>query len=818
MNAVELISRLLIEHGPLSREDVVERLRDAGVTDPETVMRDNLNEMVCPIGQLVDERWCWLPEVLSGRVLTHRVTSEEITHDLLVKDADLDAIADLLHHEEYQQLADGSPVSLVVAGYDDDLLAERGIPEDAVDAEVTLLLPAGTLSALAVAEGDLVGLRLTDAGLAVERVTDVESGADIGDRLLAVMSSDEPTNVASAVWTMCVDDPAAFTRPVAPLNEIIADRGLVQSAGSVAPAGFDVDQWRVRIDCERLVLRYEVRASEAVAVRALTGLYWHMAEVLLAEEDSDEATYDGVQVTPELAAVLSDPFLAAVLWTETIELGGPAAAMGWFAESLEATVPRRAKVAYRWLRALALEQMGDVAPAERELLNAETMDPDWEPVLLDLARFASDRGDAERGLALLSRGGADEDHPIRQLLERHRSTPRSDVGRNDACWCGSGRKYKKCHLGREGLSLDERVQWLYLKAGEHVMGTAWRTLLEDVAEQRAAYASDDDEADALALDPLVMDATLFEGGGFEDFVAKRGVLLPDDEHELAEQWLLIDRSVFEVDEVRAGLSVTVRDVRAGDVHEVTERTASRYLKPGQLICTRVAPAGESLQFFGGVEPVALQHRAPLVELLDSEPDADELVAFLTLRFAPPTIVNTDGHDLMQCDARLRVGADIAAALDDAFERVRDHEWYDSAELEGETRIRAIIVLDGDTLTVSTNSEERMDETLATVARIDPSAEVVADERTGIDELGEAAPPGETDPAVAAALDEYIRMRETNWLDESIPALEGLTPREAADDPTRRGDLIRLLDSFPTTEGGMSAARLRAALNLAGDNS
>ena len=29
-------------------------------------------------------------------------------------------------------------------------------------------------------------------------------------------------------------------------------------------------------------------------------------------------------------------------------------------------------------------------------------------------------------------------------------------GRNDACWCGSGKKYKKCHL-----DIDERLQSLY---------------------------------------------------------------------------------------------------------------------------------------------------------------------------------------------------------------------------------------------------------------------------------------------------------------------------------------------------------------------
>ena len=26
------------------------------------------------------------------------------------------------------------------------------------------------------------------------------------------------------------------------------------------------------------------------------------------------------------------------------------------------------------------------------------------------------------------------------------------VGRNDPCWCGSGKKYKKCHLGKDAPS------------------------------------------------------------------------------------------------------------------------------------------------------------------------------------------------------------------------------------------------------------------------------------------------------------------------------------------------------------------------------
>ena len=59
-----------------------------------------------------------------------------------------------------------------------------------------------------------------------------------------------------------------------------------------------------------------------------------------------------------------------------------------------------------------------------------------------------------------------------------------------------------------------------------------------------------------------------------------------------------------------------------------------------------------------------------------------------------------------------------------------------------------------------------------------------------------------------------RAHERAWLDEPIPALAGATPREAAADPTRRPDLIRLLDSFgPSGPGAMDAVRLRTQLGL-----
>jgi hypothetical protein len=67
-----------------------------------------------------------------------------------------------------------------------------------------------------------------------------------------------------------------------------------------------------------------------------------------------------------------------------------------------------------------------------------------------------------------------------------------------------------------------------------------------------------------------------------------------------------------------------------------------------------------------------------------------------------------------------------------------------------------------------------------------------------------------------ALEEMARKYEAAWVDEPIPALGGHTPRQCADDPTRRPDLIRLLESFPQDDsqpGTMSPTRLRAALGL-----
>jgi hypothetical protein len=728
------LERILADD-PLNEDDIARRLRDSGVADPDLVLDHVLNDTDCLARQLVDDRWVWLPAVLAGRVFTHRPSADELAHDILTVTPNLDPITALCEHEEYRGLADGSAAQVVLAGLDDDLLEQRDIPPAVVDPLGTLVLPPGTLAALGVAEGDLVGVRLTAHGLVVEQITALAHSA-VGARLAAMLDADEPTYFDAVVWTACAEDPAVFTEPLPPLREIVDDYGLAHQGEWLAPGEFDFARWHFERQCAALAELHDLDADDAFALNFLIQLYDQMSLLLIDAADADEPPEDALvaagEGTPapdvdlgdlmgELGAALADPLLAELLLAETVGTDPDgAAALGLFAEMLEPKVPRAARVACRWLRAAALERIGDINAAESELLAAESMDPDWPLPLFDLARIASDRGDVERGLSLLHRADAAPDHPLVELLQQHRAEPRRDIGRNEPCWCGSGRKYKKCHLGREQLPLAERVDWLYTKARQHALLNGWNDVLAEVGYERCRYTDDDPDAPAAAMaDPLVMDAVLFEGGAFEEFLEVRGSLLPDDERLLAEQWLRVERSVFEVEQVRRSQGVTVRDVRAGDTHEVREQAASRQLKPGQLICARVVPAGDSMQFFGGIEPIALHERDALIDLLDAEPDPVELVSMLSRRFAPPTLTNTE-------DA------------------------------------------------------------------LDPD-----------------------DPEVAALLDEFVRDYETKWLDEAIPALGGHTPRQAADDPTRRGDLIKLLDTFPVAPGGvgMDPDRLRDALGL-----
>jgi SEC-C motif len=872
------VRRVLSAVGPMTEDELLGVLNAEGVDlgrEPDVMLAEVLDQDSEPFMPLVDRRWAWLPGLLEGRIFTHRLSELEAAHDIIGSDADLAPVAILTGYETYQRLCDGSPITVVCPLHDDDddndVLAARGVPATAFDSDAELLVvPLGRLAALGARAGDLVGLRVSTDGFELVAIHYEPAACGIATALAGLLDQhpDQPQALNVAVWTVCADDDDLFREAALPLGGLLSAGELACEGEWVARAGFDFAAWWVADRIETIKGRYDLDDDEALTVLAAVGLYEHTRDAVetvmtaLDSGDEHELADAGRQMPPRLDPIarqaqepdrgpkrvraalelLADPAvaIAALAEIDFYPDRRSAIALGAFAESAEPLVPRAARPALRWLRATAHERLGDIAEAEAGLLAAESLDPSWPLTLMELARYASDRGDAERGLSLLRRAGAPPDHQLVELLEHFRPAPRPGLGRNDRCWCGSGRKYKVCHLHREQLPLEDRAAWLYQKAGSPVLVAGphgpFSSLLIEAAAARAR-SSGDPEAIARGLDDgLAFDVVLFEGGAFADFLATRGSLLPDDERLLAGQWLLVQRSVHEVVAVSPGQGFTLRDVRTGDVHQVRERAGSTQVKVGQLYCARVVPAGDTMQIFGGLEPVSLGERDDLIALLDDDPDPVELVAALSRRFAPPVLQNTEGESLMMCDATLRVDDPVALAqaLDDAYDRDDEQTdgtlvWYEHVITHGMQRIRAHLELGGDRLHVHANSAARFERVLATVRTLDPSATVLDETREPAGDLravqqlaartpatpAQALDPA-TDPEIVGALDEMVREYESAWLDEPIPALANHTPRHCADDPTRRPDLIRLLDSFPQDSdrpGAMSATRLRAALGL-----
>ena len=859
----QAIARLLAERGPLTEEEIVESLKAAGVRmDPEfddapeawveEALADGDEHLV---HFLMDERMAHLPTLLTGHRFTHRLTKDEVAFDMLELLPDLAPLIMLTERDEYHFLADGQPIEPIAGMLTREDTDARGIPPQSVP-DMGWLLPAGFLTGIKATAGEFVSVEATDDGWLIEAVP-VGAVAPPSVQLVALMREftiehGHPVEIDAATWQSCVDLPGSFTGLTMPIGEMLELAGLSVFQEHFARAGFDFKTEGLAGASQELSASYGLGDVEVNALLSLLDLYAAFSmefEALVESADSPSDAFDGFDGfgqfpgARETLSQLTNPGVAESFSQEVmgVDVAG-AAVLAVFTGALTEQAPRQARVALLWLQAKALERLGMIEEAEGAFSAAESLDPSWPLPLFDLARYASDRGDAARGLALLNRAGAEADDPLRQTLERFSAPVRDDIGRNDRCWCGSGRKYKQCHQHREQLPIEERAMWLYAKATTFLVDGPLRAQIIELAEVWTAHWGPSRPFVEALEDGLVLDVLLFEGGAFEEFLSQRGFLLPADEYLLAEQWLLAERSIFEIVETTPGVGMLLRDLRTGDRIEIVERTASGMVTPGSLICTRIVTVGSMMQIVGAVEPINLRYRDALIDLLDDEPDPFDLVELLSRRYAPPTIVNTEGEDSIACEAVVTVtnAKQLLAGLDATYEAVdtgkkptakSPRTWHEYVVTHGQQKIRATLHWADNELTIQTNSTPRMDRVLGVLRALCPNLVVVKDERTSMSDQFAAAiragggrPTGESesgmldqnDPAIRAALEEYIRTYEENWLDDQIPALAGLTPREAAADPTRRQDLISLLASFDRDEeqpGMMSAKRLRAALGL-----
>jgi hypothetical protein len=117
----------------------------------------------------------------------------------------------------------------------------------------------------------------------------------------------------------------------------------------------------------------------------------------------------------------------------------------------------------------------------------------------------------------------------------------------------------------------------------------------------------------------------------------------------------------------------------------------------------------------------------------------------------------------------------------------------------------------DTIVGSVNSAERAEEVVELLAEHVPDAQHVNTEVLDLDDVDEADRPAPNDqaemlanPEIRAAMEAHMANYEAEWLDNPVPALKGLTPRDAAAGPIAREELIRLWRHSPRWTRATSA--------------
>ena len=836
----------VLHEGRMHLDALVERLDRAGHLDglrADGVDEEDLAEAVEEELLCTDAVWSSAADVLAlsshlteGLVLTHRLTNEEIARgevviipDLVVLDWDeLDGLelADwgLLEH----RLGDRVP------GGDNSVLAG----------------PGGWLSDFS--PGDVVAFVRTGRSVRVDPAGSLGDDRHEVDLLRGTIEGLIPPGGSDEAVPFILDaltaDTTAFRHPVRPLGELLQAAGLEQRGFSFGRIG---DDWLT--PGEQHALRTRRRLADTWGFNQCCQAAFDQAYGALERAQQGE----GVDARA-IATSLSHGAVAPALAEYCIDLEREAE-LAELADAVIAGSPRHTAGA-RLLVAEVADLHGDALGAEAALRQALRDDPAYGLAASGLARYEFDRSDVNRAITLLHHDELDPDDPLLAFLEEFRDrfdAPFVGVGRNERCPCGSGRKFKVCCARDRVPPLSTRTPLVTAKLALFAGRRATRSGIVGIASS-ACDPDDPDLASSIAdmvREPLIVDFAIWEGGIADDYLAERGDLLPPDERRLIEDLVGQPRRLWEVTAVDPGTRMTLRDTATGDQVVVDEHLASLDREPGELSLARVARLEDQNQLMGMPMSIPFRLRDSALELVDSGPDADQLATWYGQAIAFPILVNSDREPILLCRAELATAValpELHAALDPVLDRVDEGEWCEQAEREEDEDedeeeeeeeeeeeqawidrgiLLGRVAFEGDRLAVETNSEGRLERLLATITAVVPDAEIVVEERTDPrrslpEQVRLGAPDTETrddlPPAeVEAMLDQFIRRREAAWVDGSIPALGGLTPRQALDDPTRREDLLALLREMGghAAVGGVSgfnADRIRSLLGLGTD--
>ncbi len=218
---------------------------------------------------------------------------------------------------------------------------------------------------------------------------------------------------------------------------------------------------------------------------------------------------------------------------------------------------------------------------------------------------------------------------------------KSKTGRNDPCWCGSGKKYKDCHLPIEQA---HRAEQLKLREAQDTLLPKIIAAAQSVPEAFPAafeqfwqgeYTPDqmgelDDLEERGAERFLVwfaFDYVMESGTTLVEQLAQvadvEGFEVDAYEKRLLESWINIRMRPYQVAEVHKGKGVTLRDLLDGDICEVADYAAAKRLNVDEVVIGHITPADRPFDaekpigyFAGAAAQLTADTAAKLVEFAE----------------------------------------------------------------------------------------------------------------------------------------------------------------------------------------------------------
>lgn len=392
----------------------------------------------------------------------------------------------------------------------------------------------------------------------------------------------------------------------------------------------------------------------------------------------------------------------------------------------------------------------------------------------------------------------------------------ANIGRNDPCPCGSGRKFKKCCLVTGGgppytaadrMSALQRLIRASSRAGfDEARDRFWG----DKRSVREQWRDDHllEMAEIVFQWWFFFDEVLDGETLAEDVLAHEQDLRPGERRYL-EMGRESAMRLYEVVAVEPGASIMLRDIILGSEICVRERSASRSIHTWDLVAARIFSKGTSGQpeIDGGMLPLQRRLHDFLIERLAqlrNELDAAELreaqvLVFFNAWLDPgmPKLVNYDGEPILPTTVHFDVFDERAciSALDHAPDIVRDENapawaWVGMGKDRKDPVTFGFLRLDGGRLQFQTNSRERGERGRSLIEKlvgeavryrvtehedIERAALAASNER----EARSSAIPKELAEPTREAVMQVYQQHYEKWIDEPVPMLGGKTPRQAA---------------------------------------